>query len=161
LLPSSSSASELSEVLSQLESIRKVIRNDPIDLFGHRSIERAKSCFDVSNKRPALIRLAGQLDGGKRTGHCRVDIAYHNNDVWPLARNDFLKLPKNLRCLGCLGARTDARILIWLWETQVPKKAVRHRFIVVLPSVHQKMFNLGANPGGIVLLDSSNNRLPS
>jgi hypothetical protein len=89
------------------QEVRHVIGDDPVDLLGHRSIERSESCFDVADRN---ADLCGHNRGRRR----RVDVARDEDEIGLLGLEDGLEALHDARHLRGMGPRADPEHVIWL-----------------------------------------------
>ena len=130
-------AAFVAEVVARLgrvdeQEIRHLVRDDPVDLLGHRAVERAEARLDV----PHGDR---ELGGGERCRHRRVDVSRDEHDVGTLGFEDRLEALHHPSGLHRVRSRSDAENVIGLADAELLEEDPRHRVVVVLSRVDQRV----------------------
>ena len=109
-----------------------VVRDDAVDLLGHRSIEGPKAGLDVSEGPPHLRR-------DERAGEGRVRVSVHKHEIRLLLLEDVFEPPHHLRGLSRLSRAPDAEVVIGPRHVEDFEEHVGHVLVVVLAGVNQNL----------------------
>ena len=107
-----------------------MVRDDSINLLGHRPIERSQSGLDVSERPPHLRR-------DERAGERRVRVSIHQDEVRLLPLEDVFETAHHLRGLPGMTAGSDSEVVVRPRHVQDVEEHVGHVLVVVLPGVDQ------------------------
>ena len=117
------------------EEIGHPVGQDPVDLLGHRPVERAQAGLDVGHR-------DAELGGGQRGGERRVDVAADAHEVGALVEQEALERLQHARRLRPVGPRADAEEDVGLGEPEVRQHLGRQALVVVLPGVDHPLGDL-------------------
>ena len=107
-----------------------MVRDDSINLLGHRPIEGSQSGLDVSEGPPHLRR-------DERAGERRVRVSIHQDEVRLLPLEDVFETAHHLRGLPGMTAGSDSEVVVRPRHVQDVEEHVGHVLVVMLPGVDQ------------------------
>src|SRR2546425_1161357 len=110
----------------------EVVRDDPIDLLGHRAIEGPETGLDVSES-------AAHLRCDESTCERRVRVSVHQDEIGLFALEDVLESVHHLRRLAGVTGASDSEVVIWLRHVENLEEHVGHVLVVMLPGVDQDL----------------------
>ena len=110
----------------------KLVRHDPVDLFGHAAVEAAQARLHVGDGDVEFGR-------GKRAGQRGVGVAVDQNPVGFFVDEDFLDSGEHLSCLRAVRPGTDGQVVFGLRNFEFPEKDSGHAVVVVLAGVDEKL----------------------
>src|SRR5207244_3222580 len=113
------------------EEVRELVRDDAVDLLGHRLVERPDARFDVRERTTLLAR---QETAGER--RVRVAVDDHEVGVFRDGRN----LSHGRRDLQVRRSRLQLELMIRLPQFQVAEEDPIHHDVVVLPRMDEDVF---------------------
>ena len=112
----------------QEEVSGEAVGDDPVDLLGHRQVERAQAGLDVGDRDAHLHR-----DQRRRQG--RVDVAEDDDQVGPLGDQHRLQPLHRPRRLQGVAAGADLEHVVGRRHAELLEEDLRHRPVVVLAGV--------------------------
>lgn len=107
------------------------VDDDPVDLLGHRPIERSQSRFEVGDRDAELGRDDGAGGGG-------VDVADDDDGVGRVRIDPLFEGDHDAGGLYRMAAGADAQVGVGLADVEVGEEAVGHGGVVVLAGVDQR-----------------------
>src|ERR1700733_2760408 len=118
-----------------------MVCEDTINFFGHCVIKRSETGFDMGNQRPCSKPVVGNLCCDQGTGHGRVDVSDHQQNIWSLLQEDWFE-PLHYFCgLDSMGSGSNSKVKVGPRQIEIQEKGVRHQFVVVLACVHENRMN--------------------
>src|SRR2546427_7689382 len=120
------------------EDVRELVRDDPIQLLGHRLVEGPDPGFDMGQPPFLLLREESTRDG-------RVRVPVDDDEVRVL--RDAGDLPHRRRDLQVRWLLLQLELLIRLPELHVPEEDPVHHEVVMLTGMHEDMFVVEAVQG--------------
>src|SRR5438309_10749606 len=120
------------------EDVRELVRDDPVQLLGHRLVEGPDPGFDVGEPPFLLLRQEGPRDG-------RVRVPVNDHKVRVL--RDAGDLPHRRRDLQVRWLLLQRELLVRLPELHVPEEDPVHHEVVMLTGMHEDMFVIEAVQG--------------
>ena len=105
-----------------------MISKDTVVFFGHFSVKRSESRFDVRYGDMEFYRSKGACKGG-------IGVAVHENTVRFFLYQNFFDLLQHAAGHGSVGGAVDAEVVVWLWNIQLFEEYVRHIGVKVLAGV--------------------------
>ncbi len=112
----------------QEEEVGQAIRDDAIDLLGHRPIAAPQARLDVAD---ADVQLRGHQRGRDR----RVHVAVHEQQVGLALQQERLEALHDRGRLLRMGPRPDPEVIVGRRDPQLLEERVRHTGVVVLAGV--------------------------
>ena len=113
------------------EQVRQLVRDDPVDLLGHRLIERPDARFDVRKRTIEFAREERARDG-------RVRVAVDDHEVRLL--RDRRHLAHRRRDLQVRRLLLQLESMIRLPQLHVPEEDPVHHHVIMLPRVDEDVF---------------------
>ena len=121
------------------EEVRHLVGDDPVDLLGHRAVERAQPGLDVADRQQ-------QLRGGQRGRHRRVHVAGDEHDIGlRLEQHRLEPLHDRSRLLG-MRPRAHSERVVGLADSELLEEDLGHLAVVVLAGVDEDVLELVAAP---------------
>src|SRR5438874_5477868 len=117
------------------QQIAHVIRDDPVDLLWHSSIERAQPRLDVRHGKV-------QLGGRERTSEGRVRVAIDQYPLRALAQQHRFEAGQHGPRLGSMGSGANPEVDGWRGDIELVEEHLRHTVVVVLACMHQDFADL-------------------
>ena len=111
---------------------RKLIGDDPVDLFGHAAIEATQARLHVGDGNVELRR-------GKCAGQCGVGIAVDQDPIGLFLDEDFLDSGKHLSCLRTVRPGADGQVVFRLGDFEFAEKDSGHAVVIVLTGVDDNL----------------------
>src|SRR5207244_1464847 len=118
------------------EQSRKLVSDEPVDLFRHTAIPGSQSSLNVPDGHKKL----GANQGGSHGG---VYIAVNQDQVRFALQNDRLQPRDDFGRLLSVAAGTDAKIHIGCRHFELLEEDARHVWIVMLAGMDQRLANSG------------------
>ena len=118
------------------QELGELVRDDPVDLLGHRAVEAPQPRLDMRVRHT-------ELDEHERGRERRVDVAGHEREVGWIGGHDPLE-PLH-RAGGLLGmrARSDVEPMRRLREAELVDEELRELRVVVLTRVDDDVLGVG------------------
>ena len=116
----------------------EVVRDDPIDLLGHRAIEGPETGLDVSER-------AAHLRRDERARERRVRVPVHEDEIGLLPLEDVLETVHHLRGLAGVTAASNSEVVVRPRHVEDLEEHVGHVLVVMLPGVDQDLLVVLAN----------------
>ena len=117
---------------------REVVRDDPVDLLGHRPVEAAQAGLDVGDRES---RASPRPARRRASSSCRRTTSTTSGRS---ARQDRLERGEHPRRLLGAAAAADAERVVRPRQAQLGEERAGHRLVVVLAGVDEHLFVSGA-----------------
>ncbi len=114
------------------EIVGDVVRNHPVDLFGHRPVEAPEASLDVAD--PDM-----ELCGSKGPGHDGVGVPLDEDDLRLLLDENLLDAGQDLSGLLGMSSGPDVEVVLRLRKFEILEERPVHLVGVVLPRVEDEV----------------------